>query len=190
MIMPKGTPKKSRQVPSVERQLALALVALIEDVKAIPDDIETTSVIQVLKKSTTAAQKVLDANGYGGLESIESRIIQIEADIIEAVKTQDGAKLSILGAALERAKKGLPPLATEKKPRKKKVEPADTASTTPPAEKKKRGGKKDDKPALPLGEIVPVQCVYPGCAWKGEAVVDSACPVCSSAVVAAESEAK
>lgn len=125
-------------------------------------------------------------NGYGKLESIETRVTRIEAEITEAVKAQDGAKLAILGAALDRAKSGKPPLETEKKPRKKKTE---TPATTTPAEKKPRKKKGEGKPSpLPLGEAVPCECIYPGCNWKGSAIVDSACPVCSSAVVAVESE--
>jgi hypothetical protein len=188
MIMPKGTPKKSRQVPSVERQLALALVALIEDVYAM-HNVEADKAMEIPIK---IARDVLNANGYSDLKSIRSRVALIQARIAEAVEVNDGASLTQLGPALERAKKGLPPLAPEKKPRKKKVEPADAAApTTPPVEKKPRKKKgADETAALPLGEIVPVQCVYPGCAWKGVAVVDSACPVCASAVIAAESEAR
>jgi hypothetical protein len=176
MIMPKGTPKKSRQVPSVERQLALALVALIEDVYAM-HNVEADKAMEIPIK---IARDVLNANGYSDLKSIRSRVALIQARIAEAVEVNDGASLTQLGPALERAKKGLPPLATEKKPRKKKVEPADTASTTPPAEKKKRGGKKDDKPALPLGEGVPIQCL--SCPWEGVGTADSKCPECGDVV--------
>lgn len=174
--MPKSIGKKSRQSPSVERQLALALVALIEDVKAIPGDIQTTSVIEVLKKSTVAAQKVLDANGYSNLESVESRVIRIEADIAEAVRAQDGARLARLGAELDRAKSGKPPLATEKKPRKKKVE----HTTAPPAEPTERKTRKRRE------AVDGVMCKCNVCDWVGVSTVGSACPVDGYLVVAQE----
>lgn len=175
--MTKTTPKRSRQVPSVERQLALALVGVLECIGMV-DVVKEQPGYSEMEASLTEAIRILDANGYKDLESISSRVRRIEADIAEAVRYQNGAKLAKLGAELDRAKAGKPPLATEKKPKKK---------TDPPAEKKDR--KKKDDPALPLGEV-PCQCVYPGCAWSGIGVPDSACPVCSSAVVAVEGEAK
>lgn len=185
--MTKTTPKKSRQVPSVERQIALALLRVIECLSPIEDlrslicaeaSGSGTKFMAELETATSEAREVLKANNYGGLETIAARVKRIEDEIEVALKARDGAKLAILGAALDRAKAGKPPLATEKKPKKK---------TDPPAEKKDR--KKKDDPALPLGEV-PCQCAYPGCAWSGVAVPDSACPVCSSAVVAVEGGAK
>jgi len=192
--MPKTKTQKSRQSPSVERQLALALLRVIECLGPMDD---LRSVIEArdggakfwadLETATNEAREVLKTNNYGELETIATRVKRIEADIAEAVRNQDGAKLAILGAALDRAKSGKPPLETEKKPRKKKAEPATT--TDPPAEKKTQKKKGEGKPGpLPLGEAVPCQCLYPGCGWEGSAIVDSACPVCSSAVVAVESE--
>lgn len=94
-----------RQSPSIERQLALALVAVLE---ASGDE-------TAMDIAATDARAILKTHGYDNLESIPTRVKRIETEIGEALKAQDGAKLGQLGAALDRAKKGLPPLATEKK---------------------------------------------------------------------------
>lgn len=177
--MTKTTPKRSRQVPSVERQLALALVGVLECIGMV-DVVKEQPGYSEMEASLTEAIRILGVNGYKDLESISSRVRRIEADIAEAVKSQDGAKLARLGAELDRAKAGKPPLATEKKPKKK---------TDPPAEKKDR--KKKDDSALPLGEVVPVQCL--SCPWEGTGTADSKCPECGNVValdVTDESEAK
>lgn len=106
---------KNRKSPSVERQLALSLLRLIECAGAVEvtdDKQEALADLGVAIKSSIA---VLDANGYADMESIPTRVKRIEAAIAEALKVQDGAKLAQLGAALDRAKAGKPPLTAEKK---------------------------------------------------------------------------
>lgn len=103
-----------RQSPSVERQLALALVAVIERVDLVNEAAGADDFTQ-LHRSAGEARTVLSANGYENLESIPTRVKRIETEIGAALKAQDGAKLARLGAALDRAKKGLPPLVSEKK---------------------------------------------------------------------------
>lgn len=154
---------KKRQSPSVERQLALALVAILDDLKSMNTDLA----------SEYPARELLKANGYGDLESIPTRVAAITEQINAAVSSGDGKALALLGPALERAKKGLPPLATEKKPRTKKP------TTTEAGEKKKRGGKKGETPSL-LPEGVPVQCL--SCPWEGVGTPDSKCPECGHVV--------
>lgn len=105
---------KKRTSPSVERQLALALIAVIESAKGLDGNGDRELAV---RQAAAAGQELLKANGYADLESIPTRVKRIENEIAVAVAAQDGAKLAQLGAALDRAKKGLPPLATEKKPR-------------------------------------------------------------------------
>jgi len=139
---------KKRQSPSVERKLALALVALLEDISLI----HIGEVVSATENSDRAAREVLKANGYEDLESIPRRVARIEAEMKAALEAHDGTKLGQLGPALERAKKGLPPLPTEKKtraPRKAKTPKPEAAEKK---SRKKKGGDelpphlKDDAP--------------------------------------------
>lgn len=116
-----------RQSPSVERQLALTLLRVIECAGMLD---EGATGKEALMLAVDAAIPILDANGYKNMESIPTRVKRIETEIGEALKAQDGAKLAQLGAALDRAKKGLPPLASEKK--------------TPQAPKPRKARKKKD----------------------------------------------
>lgn len=171
---------KKRQPPSVERQFALALVALIEAGAKTQGNSEYEL---GFRQACAAAETLLKTNGYEGLESIPTRVARIQGEIEKALETKNYDALPRLGQEMKRAEAGKPPLATEKKPRKKKVEPA-TATTDPPAEKKKRGGKKGE-PDLPE-DGVPCKCGNVDCDWKGIAVIGSACPVDGYLVVAQE----
>ena len=164
---------KKRTVPSVERQLALALVAVLEAVETDERLATPPQNTDSIDNPVFNARAILKTHGYDDLESIPTRVKRIEAEIAEALTAQDGAKLAQLGAALDRAKKGLPPLPTEKKaraPRKAKTEPA----SRKPRQKK-------------LGEGVATVC--PSCKWTGNEVPGSACPDCGAAL-ATEGEAK
>lgn len=186
--MPKTNGKK-RQSPSVERQLALVVVRMIEclsgmddmraRIEAIP---EGAKMFADLGTAVDEARQILTVSGYSNLESIAGRVARIQDAIAEALRAQDGAKLAQLGAALDRAKKGLPPLTTEKTPRTPRKP---KMPKTPPAEpKEKKSSKKSGKSnPLPIGDV-PCHCEFTGCTWKGVAVPDSPCPVCSSGVVA------
>lgn len=165
--------KRTRQSPSVERQIALALVAVLD---GIPDE-----TISTLSGPVIEARKVLKACGYEDLESIPIRVARIEGQIEEALKTKNYDALPRLGQEMKRAEKGLPPLTVEKKPRKPRTPKTAAAE---PAEKKSRKKKSKDEPApLPVGQAS-YKCIYPGCAWAGPAPADLVCPVCGTEVVA------
>lgn len=123
-----------RQSPSVERQIALALVRLkecvLEEERAgailsaqtgqVSADLaaiyETASTAR--KQAIEECDKVLADNGYGELESIASRVAALELQLKAAMDLKQYKDIAPLGAALERAKKGLAPLpVTEKKPK-------------------------------------------------------------------------
>lgn len=132
----KKTNGSKRQSPSRERLLALALVRLKECVLAVEraqmnlDNLRATNAdaeqLQAeLEKAETdrkeaieQAEKCLADNDYAELESIATRVKRIEDEMKAALEVHDGTKLGQLGPALERAKRGLPPLTvTEKKPK-------------------------------------------------------------------------
>lgn len=167
--MTKKTPTK-RQVPSVERQLALALVAVLNEIRRPSADDDS------LTNAVDAAQTILEANGYAKLESIASRVNRIEGLIEQAYEKKEFAVIAPLAAELERAKKGLSPLAGKKK----KAEPT--------APKPARASRKSSKGDAPDPATVPVKCNYSICQWKGEGVVGSPCPECEAPLVAVEKE--
>lgn len=178
---------KKRQSPSVERQLALALVRVIECLGGMDDLRERITAVPEgaklfaeLGTATDEARQVLTITGYADLESIANRVARIQDDIAEALRVQDGAKLAQLGAALDRAKKGLPPLPTEKKPRAPRKAKTPKPVSTAAAVTKPRKKKSDTDNALPLGEAVPVQCL--SCPWEGVGSADSKCPKCGNVV--------
>jgi len=161
---------KKRQSPSVERQLALAPVAVIEAAKELNGNDDRQINVRV---ACAKGQDLLNANSYGALQSIESRVIRIKAEIDTALEAEDFDALARLGKEMKRDKKGLPPLTTEKKPK---------AALTQKKPRKKKGNNPSPE------EEVPCHCGFSECVWKGVAVPGSACPVCSSGVVADESE--
>lgn len=151
---------KKRQSPSVERQLTLALVALLDTNAA--DDVAWT-------EARNAADQVLKDNGYAGLESIPTRVARIQGEIEKALETKNYDALPKLGQEMKRAEAGKPPLTTEKKtrtPRKPKTLKPNTDSLAEPTERKTRKRR----------EVVDgVKCNV--CDWTGVSTVGSACPV-------------
>ena len=132
---------KKRKSPSVERQIALALVAVI-DAALTPPDPEGINLLDI---AITDAQAILKTHGYEDLESIPARTQRLKAEIDMALKSEDFDALTRLGQEMKRAKKGLPPLTTEKKPaekktrKKKDVETGDTVLHERAAIKTKSG---------------------------------------------------
>src|SRR5712664_2306306 len=106
--MPKSNGKK-RQSPSVERQLALAFLRVIECAGLVEVSDKTQTALSELQTAITDGIQLLDANGYKDLETITTRVKRIKDEMALALEADDGAKLAQLGPALERAKRGLPP---------------------------------------------------------------------------------
>lgn len=159
--MTKTAEKKTRKPPSVERQLALALVSLIE---TIADGSSTGN--DELDVAATDAKAILKTHGYGELESIPARVARLEGEIEKALERKDYDALPKLGQEMKRAMAGKPPLEAEKEPR-----------AIPKA--------KTDK-AAPKTETVAVKCSYDGvCNYTGEGIVGSPCPDCESELIAA-----
>lgn len=131
--------KRKRQSPSVERQIALALVRVIECVQKVEklagDQLAGNTTIEFdqarvdLKHSFEEAHAVLTANGYGDLESIQSRVDALENQLKSAFSLRDGKAITRLGAELERARTGRPPIA---QPKKAKA-PKETKTNNQPA---------------------------------------------------------
>lgn len=128
-----------RLSPSVERQIALALVRVIECVIAADllerevsqaDALEEKTAKTALydqalidrKVALDEAKQVLTLNNYGDLESIASRVAALENQLTAAISLRDGKEISRLGAALDRAKAGKPPIVVAEK----KTKPAST----------------------------------------------------------------
>lgn len=83
-----------------------------------------TKFLAALETATGEAQKVLADNGYGELESIATRVAALDLQMQAAIDLKQYKDFAPLGAALERAKRGLPPLTvTEKKSKSATVEP-------------------------------------------------------------------
>lgn len=122
-----------RQSPSRERLLALALVRIIECVRTVrtmsesstaPPSAEYEAALLMVDESVEQAQRVLGDNGYGNLESIATRVAALDLQMQAAIDLKQYKDFAPLGAALERAKRGLPPLTiTEKKSKPATVEP-------------------------------------------------------------------
>lgn len=174
--MPKTNGKKSRQSPSVERQLALALVAIIE---VVPGGNLDDPGIAERQAAIINAKKILKDAGYEGLESTPTRVKRIQAEIAKALADKNYDALAKLGQEMKRAEAGKPPLATEKKPRKKKVEPTTARPPTEPAERKTRKRRE-------AVDGVMCKCGNVDCDWAGISTVGSACPVDGYLVVAQE----
>lgn len=123
--------KKARLSPSVERQIALALVRVIECVNAVDkiarelkagDSIpEYEQALIDEKQSIDEAQQILEANNYGDLESIASRVAAPENQLTAAISLRDGKAIARLGAELDRAKAGRPQIAQPKKAKVAKI---------------------------------------------------------------------
>ena len=144
-----GNGKRKRQSPSVERQIALALVRVIECVVQAEilgqelkngDSSPQYEQAQIdRKQSIDEARKILEVNGYAELESIASRVAALENQLTAAISMRDGKAVARLGAELERAKTGRPPIASPKKTRVGK--PASTTQQSLPTdESKQRAG--------------------------------------------------
>lgn len=165
---------KKRQSPSVERQLALALVAVLEAIRRPSSD------ESLLTNAVDAAQAILEANGYSKLESIPTRVARIQGEIEKALETKNYDALPRLGQEMKRAEAGKPPLTTEKKaraPRKPKTLKPDTDSPAEPTERKTRKRRE---------AVDGVMCKCNVCDWTGVSTVGSACPVDGYLVVAQE----
>lgn len=117
-----------RKSPSAERLLALALVRVVECVRlerSLGEQLKAGDTSPDYEAARTSereavedAMKVLADNGYGELESIASRVSAINDQIQAALSMGDGKALALLGPALERAKRGLPPIAKVEKKQK------------------------------------------------------------------------
>lgn len=140
--------KRPRQSPSVERQIALALVRVIEcviDVEQYRGELEKLSngeanpdfesACDNRKLALEEAHKVLEANGYGDLESIQSRVAAINDQLNAAFSLRDGKAIVKLGVELERAKTGRPPVAQPKKAKTPKEPKADSQPKLLPDDK-------------------------------------------------------
>lgn len=134
------TKKRKRDV-SRERAIALALVDVIENY----GDLSQAAVCEALDEAITNAKSILETHGFKGLESISSRVAKLETAINNAVIARDGKEIARLGAELNRAQRGLPPISKTvavkkpRKPREKKtpgngllVSDADRAGPNPP----------------------------------------------------------
>lgn len=108
------TKKRKRDV-SRERTIALALVEVIENYQTF----EAGSGDE-MDNAITSAKSILDSHGYKGLESISSRVAKLETAINAAVVDRNGKEIARLGAELNRAQRGLPPIAKAKEPAVKK----------------------------------------------------------------------
>lgn len=110
--------KKKKRDVSRERTIALALVEVIELVST--DD----ELPEAVRESINSAKSILETHGYKGLESIASRVAKLETAINAAVVVRNGKEIARLGAELNRAQRGLSPIAKAvpavKKARKKK----------------------------------------------------------------------
>ncbi len=82
---------------------------------ATESNAENAKVLEDLEISINEARRVLTANGYGDLQSIALRVAALENQLTAAISMRDGKEISRLGAALDRAKKGLPPLTVVEK---------------------------------------------------------------------------
>lgn len=115
--MTKASRKKSpRRQVSGERMIALALVEVIEGHQAVISGTEGAS--SKFQSALDNAKKVLSDHGYEGLESISSRVSKLETEIAAAVKARDGKEIARLGAELNRAERGLPPITKAKAEKK------------------------------------------------------------------------
>ncbi len=104
---------KTKRAVSGERSIALALVEILETWRD-RDTADDTA----MGAAINSAGQLLVGMGYAGLESISSRVSKIETAIAEAVAAGNGKEVSRLGAELERAKKGHPPIARKAKTEK------------------------------------------------------------------------
>lgn len=166
--MPKTETKTKRR--NVARQIALALVAVLEDYESARSN-------EPLSESAAIAHGLLKTLGYGELESTQTRVARIEVDIAEALKSKDYDALPKLGQEMKRAQAGLPPLTTEKKARKPRTKKEPEGEKEAPAEPRAKRRKKE-----PTAEADPnlpdITCSNQDCEWTGKAEAGSACPGC------------